>query len=126
MNIPIQVESEADPFDNWPPAPPSVPSAPLHEEWGPPITDMETIGSLLVEILAELKHMNATERAGAVSSAELKFLANGTPQPTIKAYTGSVVPVYEALEAYGRMVREAQARAMDGWRETVEHISGAS
>lgn len=75
---------------------------------------------LLTAILAELQHLNSTERTGAVSSCEVKFLANGTPQPTVKAYVGSEVPVDEAIEAYGRTVLMATQAAAEGWEQTVE------
>lgn len=83
------------------------------------VISREPVLMLLEEILAELRRGNSIERTGAVSSAEIKFLANGTPQPTVKAFAGSVVPVDQALEAYGRLFREANARAMNGWVETV-------
>lgn len=81
-----------------------------------------SIAHLQEEILAELKRANAVERTGAVSSVEMKFLASGAPQPVLKAYAGSEVPVDEALEAYGRLVREANERAMHGWAQTAEAL----
>jgi len=76
----------------------------------------------LEEILMELKRANATERTGAVSSVEIKALANGTLQPVIKAYTGSEPPVDEALESYGRTIREGNARAMAQWSDTLASV----
>lgn len=98
------VPADHDPFMDWPPAAP----------------ERENITSLLYDILVELKHLNNNERTGSVSSAELKFLANGTAQPIIKAYAGSVVPVRECIEAYTRLVQEANERQMRAWQGEVE------
>lgn len=97
------------------------------------VAQPESTNQLLEEILAELKHLNNTERTGAVSSVEIKFLAptkdnpDGKPQPVVKAYSGSIVPVEEAIEAYGRTVRLTQAAQMRNWADTVTELSaGAS
>jgi hypothetical protein len=87
---------------------------------------LESICQLLVEILAEVKRGNSAAREGAVSSCEIKFLANGTPQPTVKAYANSEVPVDAAIEAYGAAFRAAQAGQMTAWAETVDGLAKAS
>lgn len=76
------------------------------------------IGVTLAEILIELKRQGS-ERPSAVSSATIKTSTRGY-DCEVKAYAGSEVPVDAALEAYGRMVREANERAMNGWAESVK------
>lgn len=86
------------------------------------------VGQLLQAILEELRRINNTPREGAASSCEIKFLAptkdhpRGTPQPVVKMYAGSPVPVTEAIEAYGRAIREAVDGQMAGWAATVEAL----
>ena len=72
----------------------------------------------LEELLAETKRGNSIERTGAVSSASIKTSTRGH-DCEVKAYVGSDVEaaVDAALDAYGRMVREANERAMNGWAE---------
>lgn len=84
----------------------------------PERSGIELLAMLLEEILAEVKRGNSIERTGAVSSAQIETTSKGL-NCSVKAYAGSVVPVHEALEAYGRLFREANARAMNGWSETV-------
>lgn len=57
------------------------------------------------------------------SSVELKVAsARGAPDPTVKVYAGSPIDglVDTALDEFGRLKREADARAMQGWAATVE------
>lgn len=77
----------------------------------------------LDDILLELRRANSVAREGAVSSVEIKPLASGVLQPVVKIYAGSEAPVDEALEAYGRVVREAKVRAEAGWAETVDSLA---
>lgn len=80
---------------------------------------------VLEAILAELQRSNSIERSGSVSSVEIKDLASGKPQVTTKVYAGSPVGplVDEALAEHARAHREAEARAMTGWRETVDGLA---
>lgn len=85
-----------------------------------------SVGLLLEAILDELRKMNNTPREGAASSCEIKYLAPkpgqtvGTPQPVIKAYAGSEVPVEAAIEAYGRAFLMAQQASIEGWEQTLD------
>lgn len=86
-----------------------------------PIESQASIGLLLEAILDELKRVNSAPReSSSVSSCEVKFLANGTPQPTIKAYAGSEVPVDAAIEAYGRTFLMAQQAVAEGWEQALD------
>jgi hypothetical protein len=58
----------------------------------------------------------ATRRAFAPT----KDHPEGKPQPVIKVYAGSVPPVDEAIEAYGRAVLMAQQAALEGWEQTLD------
>ena len=103
----------------------------MTEQWSDNqiLTDMAVT---LVEILAELKKLNSTDRTGAVSSVEIHDLAptkdrpNPEPQCSTKVYAGSVPPVEEAIEAHARLKTLATARALDGWRETVEMLTNGA
>lgn len=90
------------------------------------VTDvLERIERTLEAMLAATERGNSTTREGAVSSCEIKFLAptkdhpEGKPQPVIKAYADSPVPVDMAIEAYGRAVLMAQQAALEGWEQTL-------
>jgi hypothetical protein len=84
------------------------------------------VTTVLERMLEELKRIASAPRDGAVSSCEIKFLAptkehpQGKPQPVVKAYAGSEVPVDAAIEAYGRAFLMAQQAAMEGWEKTVD------
>lgn len=91
-----------------------------------PIDSQASVGLLLEAILDELRKMNSTPREGAASSCEIKYLAPkpgqtvGTPQPVVKAYAGSEVPVEAAIEAYGRAFLMAQQASLEGWEQTLD------
>lgn len=76
----------------------------------------------LSEIRTLLERLLTTERTGAVSSVEMKFTAKGEPQPVVKAYTGSVVPVDEALDAYQQTIEQANERFMKGLQATIDSL----
>ncbi len=84
---------------------------------------------LLEELLAEMKRWNSVAREGAVSSVEIKFLAptkdhpDGKPQPVVKTYAGSIPPVEEAIEAYGRAFLMAQQASIEGWEQTLDVLA---
>jgi hypothetical protein len=78
--------------------------------------------SLLEALLVEVKRGNNVERTGAVSSVEIKFLANGTPQPVVKCHAGSEPPVDEAIESFGRVYRVAKERQMSDWQGTADAL----
>ncbi len=87
--------------------------------------------AVAAEILsADGSHAAVGRRFGVspvtVSRLRRKFLANGSPQPTIKLYAGSVAPVAEAIEAYGATYREAERQQMSKWSETVESLSNGA
>ncbi len=91
-----------------------------------PIESRASVGLLLEAILEELRKMNNVPREGAASSCEIKFLAptkdhpQGKPQPVVKAYAGSEVPVEAAIEAYGRAFLMSQQAAIEGWEQTID------
>ena len=90
---------------------------------------VDPIAQLLITLINEvretnmqLQRMNSTERTGSVSSVHIED--NPTKDLRVrvssKTYTGSVLPVDEALEDHARLHREAEERAMRGWAETAE------
>lgn len=83
---------------------------------------LERIERTLEAMLAATERGNTVAREGAVSSCEIKFLASGVPQPTVKRYTGSEPEIDATLEDYGRVFREAKARAEAGWPETLAEL----
>jgi len=87
-----------------------------------------SIANLLEENLAVLRHILTTLRSSSDSrsSAELKVSSARTaPDPTVKVYEGSPVDglVETALTEFGRLKREADAHALDGWAEAVGNIN---
>lgn len=122
-------------YEPWPPEPATVPQyiydslLRSYEAERAMRTDsarLISIAQLLEEILAEARRSNSSAREGAVSSVEIKFLAptkdhpDGKPQPVIKTYAGSVPPVEEAIEAYGRAFLMSQQAAVEGWEQTLD------
>lgn len=93
------------------------------EQW----TEREILVDIAVslsEIRVLLERLLSTERTGAVSSVSIKTAANKRDHGAaldleVKSYSGSVAPVDEALEAYERMVREANVRSMRQWQEAL-------
>jgi hypothetical protein len=84
----------------------------------------ETIGQLLVEMLAELRHIRAALAAsGSVSSVQLEQNSKGI-NITVKSYESSDVESAgtAALVEFGRVFREVEQRQMDGWKRTVDAL----
>lgn len=82
---------------------------------------LASICQLLSDLLMETQRGNSIERTGAVSSAQIESNSKGI-NCSVKAYAGSEVPVDDALDAYGRLVREANERVANGWAETVKAV----
>jgi hypothetical protein len=109
----------------WEPGPKAPPAQPK-TQWSTREV-LVGIACTLEEILAELRHSSSVDRTGAVSSLQIEDnpTKDRVVRVTSKSYTGSVLPVEEALEAHGRAHREAEARARDGWAETLAAVAEA-
>ena len=85
---------------------------------------LEDVAALLGDIRTLLEHMNSTDRTGAVSSVQIEdWPTKDRPvRVTSKQYTGSPLPVDEALAEHGRLHRGASARAMADWEETLDAV----
>jgi hypothetical protein len=85
---------------------------------------LESVCQLLEELLAELKRGNAVERTGSVSSVQIEdYPTKDRPvRVTSKSYSGSPLPVDEAIEDHARLHREAEMRAAEGWSNTVDRL----
>lgn len=82
-----------------------------------------TLGSLLLEILTVLKHMDSAERRGDVSSAKIT-LQRGTVDIAVHAYVGSDIQEAEenALASYRRILAALNQEGVDNFARTLEAV----
>ena len=86
---------------------------------------LEAQCQMLAEMLIELRRSNSVAREGAISSVAIEDMAKGPPKITTKMYQGSPLSgedVDMALAWHGYAHAEAERRALDGWKQTVDEL----